>query len=83
MGLLKLSYTTAQLQSFIINTLENKELDIVERLPQFTENIRNPKVERALHEVRRLINSLIDKLWQTCKIVMKLQTNLSNKESNN
>jgi hypothetical protein len=83
LGLLKLSYTTAQLQSFIINTLENKELDIVERLPQFTENIRNPKVERALHEVRRLINSLIDKLWQTCKIVMKLQTNLSNKESNN
>ncbi|HOV92421.1 MAG TPA: HNH endonuclease domain-containing protein [Candidatus Kapabacteria bacterium] len=61
-----------QLAKLYHHTLENKELDIVERLPQFTENIRNPKVERALHEVRRLINSLIDKYGKPDKIVIEI-----------
>lgn len=65
-----------RLKKLYHHTLENIVPEKHDLLPQFTKNIRNPRVTRALFEVRKLINALIKKYGKMDKIVVEIATEL-------
>lgn len=65
-----------QLKKLYIHSDFETELEIVEKLPRFENNIRNPKVTRALNETRKVVNALIDKGYKFDKIIVEIATEL-------
>lgn len=57
---------------------ENRQSNEVSTLPLFTKNLRNPMVERALFQVRRVVNSLLGKYGKPNIIRVELVRDLKN-----
>lgn len=68
--------THNQLQKLYFHSDINTDFQIVELLPRFDQNIRNPKVVRALNETQKIVNGIIQKGHKIDKIVVEIATEL-------
>lgn len=68
--------TDEQLRKMYVHSDINSDFEIVDQLPRFELNIRNPKVTRALNETRKIVNGLLNKGYKFDKIVVEIATEL-------
>lgn len=71
--------TNQQVGNLYHHSIE-KEPDIKERLPEH-DNVKNPVVQQALYEVRKVVNTLIDKYGKPDEIRVELARDLKSSKS--
>lgn len=70
--------TDKQLSKLFFNKDVRSEREILNRFPEITENLRNPIVQTALTELRKLINDLIDEYGSLHTIRIEMARDLKN-----
>lgn len=68
--------TNDQLKKLYVHSDTKTEFQILQTLPRFDLNIRNPKVSRSLNEVRKIVNVLLQRVFKLDKIVVEISTEL-------